>query len=86
MIDENLIKCFICFLVCFFLIYECTARIFCFVFEYVILQIISSQWGIVRVCMRVCETERESVCVCVCVCELGGEGSRVFASRALVVV
>ena len=34
----------------------------------------------VCVCVWVC------VCVCVCVCVLGVEGSRVFASRAQVVV
>ena len=48
----------------------------------------------VCVCVCVCERERERVCVCVCVresvcvcvCVLDGEGNRVFASRALVVV
>ena len=37
----------------------------------------------VCVCVRACV--RACVCVCACVCVLGGEGSLVFASTALVV-
>ena len=32
------------------------------------------------------DRKRECVCVCVCVCVLDGEGNRVSASRAVVVV